>query len=56
MNGVLPLLKAQANAVFATIGNVASDKPEPARQVVIYVIVLAVLAYVIPKIVKLVSK
>jgi hypothetical protein len=56
MNGILPWLHAQANALFATISDVASNRPEPARQVVIYTVVLAALLYAIPKIIKLVSK
>ena len=56
LNAVLAWLQAQASAIFATIGNVVSDRPEPARQVVVYVAVLAVLVFVIPRIIKLVSK
>jgi len=56
LSAVLAWLQAQAAALFATIGNVASNRPEPARQVVIDLVILGALAYVIPKIAKLASK
>ena len=57
LSTVLTWLKTQAGELFATIGNVASNRPEPARQVIIDVVILAALvALVIPRIVKAVSK
>ena len=56
MNGILAWLSAQVNVAFSVVGAVASNKPAPARQVVIYTLVLIALAFIVPKIVKLVSK
>ena len=56
MNAVLAWLGAQAHIAGSVVAAVASNKPAPARQVVIYAIALIALAFVIPKIVKLVSK
>lgn len=56
MNAVLIWLGAQANAALSIVGAVASNKPAPARQVLIYTIALAALAVVVPKIIKIVSK
>jgi hypothetical protein len=56
VNGVLDWLAAQAHVMTTVLGAVISDQPAPARQVVIYTAVLAALAYVVPKIVKAVSK
>ena len=54
--GVLAWLHAQAAVLFATLGNVAANRPEPARQVVVYVLALIVLAVGIPKLVKILKK
>lgn len=56
MNGILAWLQAQAHTAFPVLGAIISNQPAPARQVVIYTVVLVVLAVAIPKIVKLVSK
>jgi hypothetical protein len=56
VNEILDQLLAQANAALSVVSAVASNKPAPARQVVIYTLVLIALAFVVPKIVKLVSK
>lgn len=56
MNGALDWLAAQAHVMLGVVGAVISDRPAPARQVVIYTAVLAVLLYVIPKIVKQIGK
>ena len=53
---LLEWLHAQASIAWSVIGAVISDRPAPARQVVIYVLVLIALAYIVPKIIKLVSK
>lgn len=53
---ILTWLEAQANVAWSVVAAVASNKPAPARQVVIYTLVLIALAFVVPKIVKLVSK
>lgn len=49
-------LDAQAHVAWSVLSAIISNQPAPARQVVIYTLVLAALAYVIPKIIKLVSK
>ena len=56
MNGVLAWLGTQAHIAGSVIGAVATNQPAPARQVVIYTLVLAALAFVIPKLFKLISK
>ena len=55
MTGVLAWLAAQAHVMASVLGAVMTDRPAPARQVVIYTVVLAALLYVIPKIAKLIS-
>lgn len=52
MNGFSAFLQQAVSVLSAIVAN----RPAPARQVVIYTVVLAVLAVAIPKIVKLVSK
>ena len=52
----LAWLHAQAATMFATLSAVASNRPEPARQVIVYVLVLVVLAVGIPKLVKVFKK
>ncbi len=49
-------LHAQAAAVRGTIGDVISNRPAPARNVIAYTLVLIALAVVIPRAVKAVSK
>ena len=56
MNGALLRLHAQASALVSNVEAVIVNKPEPARQVVIYMLMLIALAFIIPKIIKLVSK
>ena len=56
VTAILTWLHAQASALFATFGNVAANRPEPARQVVVYVLALIVLAVGIPKLVKILKK
>ena len=56
LSAILAWLQAQAGALFATVGNVASNRPEPARQVVIDVVILGALVFFSPKLIKLVSK
>ena len=52
----LAWLHAQAATMFATLGAIAANRPEPARQVVIYVLALVVLVVGIPKLVKILKK
>ena len=56
MNGILAWLDAQAHVAWSVLSAIISNQPAPARQVVIYILALAALAFVIPKIIKLVSK
>ena len=56
MNGILAWLAAQAHVMASVLGAVISDQSAPARQVVIYMAVLAALLYVLPKIAKKASK
>ena len=63
MNGILDqlqqvfdLVRTQAAALWNTGSAIIANRPEPARTVVIYTLVLIALAFVVPKIVKLVSK
>jgi hypothetical protein len=53
---ILTWLHAQANIAASVVGAIISNRPAPARQVVIYTIVLIALAFVVPKIVKAVGK
>ena len=52
VTALLAWLHAQASALFATFGNVAANRPEPARQVVVYTLVFAALLAVAPRILK----
>lgn len=52
MTGIRAWLNAQAHIISAIITN----RPAPARQVLVCTLVLIALAYLVPKIVKLVSK
>jgi hypothetical protein len=56
VNGILAWLSTQAGIALGVVDAIVSNKSAPARQVVIYTVVLAGLAFVIPKIIKLVSK
>ena len=56
MNGILAWLDAQAHVAWSVLSAIISNQPAPARQVVIYTLVLAALVYVIPKLFKLISK
>lgn len=56
MNGILAWLNGQAHVAWSVLAAVISNQPAPARQVVIYTLVLIVLAFLVPKIVKAVSK
>ena len=56
MNGIGSWLYAQVHIAGSVIGAVATNQPAPARQVVIYTLALAALAFVIPKLFKLISK
>jgi hypothetical protein len=55
-SAILGWLGAQAHVAGTVLAAIISNRPAPARQVVIYTVALAVVATVIPKIVKLVSK
>jgi hypothetical protein len=56
MNGILAWLDAQAHVALSVLSAIISNQPAPARQVVIYTLVLAVLVFLVPKLIKLVSK
>ena len=56
MNGILAWLNAQAHVALSVLAAIISNQPAPARQVVIYTLALAALAFAVPKIIKLVSK
>jgi hypothetical protein len=56
VTGVLQWLHAQATALLAVVSAAIGNKPEPARQVFIYTIVLIALAWAAPKIAKLAKK
>ena len=56
MNGILAWLGMQAHIAGGVLGAIIWNQPAPARQVVIYTLVLAALAFLVPKIIKLVSK
>ena len=49
-------LSTQAHVAWSVLAAIVSNQPAPARQVVIYTLVLIALAFIVPKIVKLVSK
>ena len=52
VTATLTWLHAQASALFATFGNVAANRPEPARQVVVYTLVFAAILAVTPRVLK----
>ena len=52
----LAWLHAQAATMIATLGNVAANRPEPARQVIVYVLALVVLTVGIPRLIKILKK
>ena len=56
VSAILAWLHAQAAALFATVGDVAANRPEPAGQVVIRVAVAAVVIWAVLKIARKVSK
>lgn len=56
MNGILPWLNTQAHTAMSVYAAIISNQPSPARQVLVYTAVLAAILFVVPKIVKLVSK
>jgi hypothetical protein len=63
VNGFLALLqqvfdvaRTQAAALWNVLSAIAANKPEPARNVVVYTVVLVVLAIAVPKIIKLIGK
>ena len=56
MTGIPAWLDAQAHVAWSVLAAVVSNQPAPARQVVIYTLVLIALAFLVPKIIKLVSK
>ena len=56
MTGIFAWLHTQAQVALSVLSAIISNQPAPARQVVIYTLALAALVFVIPKIVKLVSK
>jgi hypothetical protein len=63
VNGILAFaqqalawLGTQAAALWNVLSAIAANKPEPARNVIVYTVALVVLVIAIPKIVKLVSK
>ena len=49
---ILAWLHAQGSALLANFGNVAANRPEPARQVVISTLVTAAVAWAVLKIIK----
>jgi cytochrome c biogenesis protein CcdA len=53
---VLTWMQAQAHVLGSVISAVAANKPEPARQVLIYTAVLALIIWAAVKITKSVSK
>ena len=56
MTGILAWLTAQAHVAWSVLAAIAANQPAPARQVVIYTLVLAALIFIIPKIIKAVTK
>jgi hypothetical protein len=56
MTGILAWLDAQAHVALSVLSAIISNQPAPARQVDIYTLVLAVIAFAVPKIVKLIVK
>ena len=56
MNGFAVWLHTQMTVMGGTLAAIASNRPEPARQVIVYVLALIVLVVGIPKLVKIVKK
>jgi hypothetical protein len=56
MNGIPHWLGTQAHVAWSVLAAIVSNQPAPARQVVIYTLVLIALAFVVPKIIKAVTK
>jgi hypothetical protein len=55
MTGTLAWLGTQLHIAGTVLAAIITDKSAPARQVLAYTVVLAVLAYTVPKIIKLVT-
>lgn len=55
-NGLLVWLHTQMTVMVSTLAAIASNRPAPARQVVIYVLALVVLAIGVPRLVKIFKK
>lgn len=56
MSGIPAWLGVQAHVMASVLGAIISDQSMPARQVVIYTAVLAVLLTLVPKVVKKLGK
>ena len=56
MSGFLAWLNMQAHTAMSVYLAVASNQPSPAREVLIFTGVLIAIVFVVPKIIKLVSK
>lgn len=56
MTGTLAWLGTQAHIAGTVLAALITDKSAPARQVLIYTVVLVALAFITPKIIRLVSK
>jgi hypothetical protein len=56
LHPALAWLHTQANALLANFGNVAANRPEPARQVVISTLVTVGVVWAVVRIVKKFSK
>lgn len=52
LTGILTFLHTQANALFANLGDVAADRPEPARQVLVSTVITAAVIWLFFKIAK----
>jgi hypothetical protein len=53
---ILAWLHTQAAAMVNILSAVAANRPEPARNVIIYMLALLAIGFIVPKIVQLVSK
>ena len=57
LHSAVTVLRPLVAGLFGTIGNIVGNRPEPARQVVVYTVVLALITWAAFKITKkLVSK
>ena len=57
LHSVVTVLRPLVSGLFGTVGNIIGNRPEPARQVVVYSVVLILLAWAAFKIIKkIVSK